>query len=290
MRTVPLEIVHVLTGANSLIGLLFLLYGKLNNLKTGIFLYGKEILSSKNKPLRFLTLHLSIILAGKVGVNSHATAGLLPKHALHKLHLLYPGVDIQSLTKHKVVQERNGEEKNVLFVGRLIRRKGVDDLLRSFALLLETMPHTMLSIVGDGPQRKNLDNLAKKLGIQHKTKFTGKLTEQDLHRKYQECDVFVMPSKNLGDDVEGFGMVFLEASFFKKPSIGTRSGGIPEAIIHQETGILVPEGDVTALKDALETLLANSELTETLGRNAHKRVINEFSWKKATTRLTAMYS
>lgn len=286
----PIDVVHLLTGADSLIGLLFLLYGKLNDLKTGIFLYGKEILSSKNNLSRRIILHLSIILAGRVGVNSKATAELLPKHALHKLYLLYPGADIETSARHRVNEERGGEEKNVLFVGRLIKRKGADDLLQSFKLLLEKMPQTRLTIVGDGPQRKNLRNLAEKLEVHDKVEFTGILRGRDLYRKYQECDVFVMPSKRIGEDVEGFGMVFLEAGFFKKPSVGTRSGGIPEAVVHNETGILVPEGDVIALKKAIETLLTNQKLAQELGANAHKRVIDEFTWEKATLRLIKIYS
>lgn len=290
IRQHPIEVTHVLTGANTVIGLLFILYGKFKKIKTGIFLYGKDILTSQNDPIRLLLLHLALISSDKIGVNSKATAKLLPKQTLHKIHLLYPGVGIQTLTKFKVAQERHIKEKNILFVGRLIKRKGIDDLLRAFKIISEKMLQAKLTIVGDGPQRRNLHNLAKKLEIQNKVEFAGILTGEDLYRKYQECDVFVMPSKRIGKDIEGFGMVFLEAGFFRKPSIGTWSGGIPEAVVHNETGILVPEGDVLALKNAMETLLTNRKLAERLGRNAYKRVIDEFTWKKATLRLIKMYS
>lgn len=99
-----------------------------------------------------------------------------------------------------------------------------------------------------------------------------------------------MPSKRLKDDVEGFGIVFLEASLFSKPSVGTWSGGIPEAVVHRETGLLVREGDVASLKEALKGLLVDRGLTRRLGENARVRVLEEFSWRRATERLLDVLS
>ena len=97
-----------------------------------------------------------------------------------------------------------------------------------------------------------------------------------------------MPSKTTRVDVEGFGTVFLEAGLFGKPSIGTTSGGIPEAIDDGETGLLVPEGDVRLLSQALEKLLLNPGLSQRLGQNARKRVIEGFTWEIASERLVSM--
>jgi phosphatidylinositol alpha-1,6-mannosyltransferase len=99
-----------------------------------------------------------------------------------------------------------------------------------------------------------------------------------------------MPSRQTATDVEGFGMVFLEAGFFAKPSVGTRTGGIPEAVIDGETGVLVPQDDVNALRDALSLLLKDKPLARRLGEKARERVLSEFSWEKATSRFLTMFS
>ena len=278
--------VFILTGANTALGISTLIYGRLRGVKTGIFLYGKDILSSKRHPLKLLLLHLALTFTDRVGVNSRATQRLLPNLPHEKVRLLYPGVDLDELGRFRMDMEPEG--KRILFVGRLIKRKGVDDLLHAFRLVLQEMPDARLVIVGDGPQKPVLMRLAERLGISSQVEFKGALRGEALYREYQRCAVFVAPSKTLPDDVEGFGIVFLEAGFFGKPSVGTWSGGIPEAVLHNRTGILVPEGDVKALAKVILRLLRDRELAHRLGNNAQKRVIKEFSWKKATKRLLEM--
>jgi phosphatidylinositol alpha-1,6-mannosyltransferase len=283
-----INVIHVLTGADSLIGLATTIYGRLRRIKVGIFLYGMDILKSNNQMLKRLLLLLNLHIARRVGVNSKATLRLVSAIFAYKSHILYPGVDIESLKQYEEEKSRV-RGKTILFVGRLIKRKGVDDLIRAFRLLRETIPRAKLIITGDGPERNYLFNLSKKLGVQDKIQFTGTLTGKALFEKYQECEVFVMPSKSLETDVEGFGMVFLEAAFFKKPCVGTRSGGIPEAIIDGETGLLVSEGDVEGLAKALSRLLSDEKLANKYGQNAHLRVVKEFSWQMATLKLLNMY-
>jgi len=289
VRKTPIDAIHIVSGANTPIGFLFLIYGKIRGTKVGVSLYGKDILSSRHSLLDILLLRFSMLLADRVGVNSKATSKLLPRTVLHKIAILYPGVDIQVLEQHRAFEIADKKENEVLFVGRLVERKGVDDLLKAFKLLLGRVPTSRLTIVGDGPQRKRLIDLTLKLGVQDKVEFTGTLTGKELYKRYQACDVFVMPSKETGRSVEGFGMVFLEAGLFKKPSIGTWSGGIPEAVLHEETGILIPQKDAIALKNAMELLLTNKELAKKLGQNAYNRVVSKFTWEKATLEFLKMY-
>ncbi|MGH2639326.1 MAG: glycosyltransferase, partial [Rhabdochlamydiaceae bacterium] len=109
-------------------------------------------------------------------------------------------------------------------------RKGVDDLLRAFKEVIKRLPNSRLEIVGNGPELASLQKLTGELGIALNVQFFGKLSGPPLYERYRSCDVFVMPSKTTEVDVEGFGTVFLEAAVFGKPSIGSISGGIPEAI------------------------------------------------------------
>lgn len=280
------DAIHLISGANTPIGILYLIYGKAKAIKTGISFYGKDILDSHHVYL--LLSRLAMLLTDRIGVNSKATYQLIPRLFRHKVFVLYPGVDV-SISKRIEPANALEAKRKILFVGRLVKRKGADDLLRAFRGVVEKFPDVRLTIVGDGPQRESLNLLARKLHVQDRVEFTGTLLGAELYKQYRGCDIFVMPSKKTKTDMEGFGIVFLEAAIFKKPSIGARSGGIPEAIIDRQTGLLTPQGNVEALRDAIEMLLADKHLAKRLGENAYKRVVQKFSWERATLDFLGMY-
>jgi glycosyltransferase involved in cell wall biosynthesis len=182
------------------------------------------------------------------------------------------------------------QRPTILFVGRLVKRKGVADLIDAFKLLLSDLPDARLEIVGDGPEKPVLERLVADLGLKDNVTFTGSLRGGALYERFRNCDVFAMPSKTMADDVEGFGTVFLEAGLFGKPSVGTFSGGIPEAVVDETTGLLVSEGSVSELASALKRILQDPALGRELGLNARKRVLAEFTWEKTTRQLTEILS
>ncbi len=279
-----IETVFLLSGALTLFGILLLFCGRIIGLKTGIFLYGKDILESRRKPFDKGALFFSQFLANRIMVNSQFTRSLLPRAFGGKLRILYPGIDpaLSNATKQET-NEFGG--KRILFVGRLVRRKGVDDLLAAFKLLMVELPETMLEIVGDGPELLRLQKLTNEMDLSEHVKFYGNLGGESLYERYREADVFIMPSRRTMTDVEGFGTVFLEAGLFGKPSIGTRSGGIPEAVLDNETGFLVEEGDVHALKERMERVLKDGGLRLRLGSRARERVLSSFTWEDSTNSL-----
>ena len=249
-------------------------------------------------------------LLSKIAVNSRFTASLLPAKHSKKIGILYPSVDpgiaidVEDGSLSNVndklndrdatrvqggkIQSPENHRKIILFVGRLVKRKGVDDLLLAYMDVLKRLPDSKLEIVGDGPELVTLQKLSLDLGIALNVQFLGKLSGPPLYQRYRACDVFVMPSKATEVDVEGFGTVFLEAGIFGKPSIGTISGGIPEAIRDGITGLLVPEGDVGLLSQALEKLLFDPDLAQRLGESARNVVLGEFTWDHSTKRLVSM--
>ncbi|MEM4609979.1 MAG: glycosyltransferase family 4 protein [Thermoproteota archaeon] len=284
------DVVHVFSGINLIIGNLFLVYGLLKGCKVGVSLFGKDYLASRPNPAYFLPLLFSLLLAQRIGVNSRSTMSLMPKVFRGKARILYPGVDVETLKQAVGELTGQGEGGTILFVGRMVRRKGPDLLLKAFSTLLKEHPDARLVMVGDGPFLSRLKDLARQLKLEDRVEFTGALRGKALYSKYAECDVFAMPSRQTATDVEGFGMVFLEAGFFGKPSVGTRTGGIPEAVLDGETGILVPQNDADALRDALTLLLKDKELARRLGEKARERVLSEFTWEKTTLRFLEMFS
>lgn len=283
------DVLHVFTGANTFLGLLLLVLSRLSGKNVGMSIFGKDLLASRPNKFFYTPLILSMFVVKRLSVNSKATLKLIPKVLRGKARILYPGVDKEWLQPHQSIVPQGNKDKRILFVGRLVRRKGPEDLVEAFKAISERRKEAKLVIVGDGPFRQEVVSLVNRLGLSERVEFKGMLVGAKLWEEYAMCDLFVMPSRRTDVDVEGFGMVFLEAGLFGKPCVGTWSGGIPDAVIHGETGILVEQKDIGALKDAIEMLIDNKELARTLGEQGRKRVLAEFSWSKATERFLEMY-
>lgn len=163
----------------------------------------------------------------------------------------------------------------VLCVARLVKRKGIDDLIDAVAEL----PGVSLWIVGDGPQRETLERRVPR-EARDRISFLGEITHNLLPILYHRADVFCMPSVYLEDkgDVEGLGLVFLEAQSFGVPVIGTRSGGIPEALVEGETGFLVDEQAPGQIRDCIGRLHDDEELYATFSDRAKAFVKDQFAW------------
>lgn len=279
--------IFLLSGGLTLYGIFILLYARFRGIRSLVFFYGKDILVAKSGFFGSLALWLAPRLAKGVVTNSHFTAGLLPERIGKKAMILYPSVDPNIAESVKAVERSDGKQC-LLFVGRLVRRKGVEDLLRAMQMI--GAPNLSLEIVGDGPELESLKSLCTELGLSERVRFYGTLSGTPLYQRYAESSVFVMPSRTEKSDVEGFGTVFLEAGLFGKPSVGTSSGGIPEAILDGVTGLIVPESDPLQLSEAISKLLANPDLATKMGEQARRRVISEFTWEKGTELLISFLS
>jgi len=282
------EIVHVFTGANTIIGFLYLLLARLTGKKAGVSVFGKDFLASRPSGHFFIPLLLSLTVANHVMVNSLSTLRNLPPAFRSKATVLYPGVDPEELgTVNR--QCAIGGQRTILFVGRLVKRKGLTDLLSAFEIVARSHPDTRLVVVGDGPFRPELEGLVARSPFRDRVELKGTLTGKPLYEEYASCDVFVMPSRTTNVDTEGFGMVFLEAAYFARPAVGTRSGGIPEAVVDGETGLLVDQEDIEDLASKIAALLSDRALSERLGQRARERVLSDYTWESATRRFLGMY-
>jgi glycosyltransferase involved in cell wall biosynthesis len=280
MNSSAIDTVFFLSGGSTPVGLLTLGYSRLTGRRSGVFFYGRDVLQIRRRPAGGIALAFSILLAGRVATNSRYTASLLPVRPRGRLAIIHPGVDAE-ISKESPGDVRDEAHPRVLFVGRLVRRKGADLLVSAFSQLKSELPAIQLDIVGDGPEMKSLKALAEELGLGDSVTFHGALYGHELWRRYAEASILVLPSRQSNDDAEGFGTVFLEAGAFGIPSIGTQTGGIPEAIVDGCTGRLVADEDVEGLKDAVKDLLEDPTERLRLGRNAKERV-SEFTWESST--------
>ena len=173
---------------------------------------------------------------------------------------------------------------------RLIEKKGLASTVRAFARFLKQYPNARLTIAGDGPLRSTLEELATRMGVDERIYFAGFVTQPELLALYQESHVFVHPSEQTPDgNREGVPNSLLEAMATGLPCIATRHGGIPEAITHLESGILVGESDAKELAEWLERLAEDDELRDRLGRDAAQTIAKKFDLTTQIEKLEEIY-
>ena len=170
-----------------------------------------------------------------------------------------------------------------LFVGRMVGYKGIEILIRA----LPGLPGTAV-LVGEGPLLPRMKYLAASLGLEDRVVFTGGVTAGELAALYHACDVLILPSVSRN---EAFGMVQLEAMACEKPVVSTniQGSGVPWVNRHEETGLVVPSGNVAALHGALKRLLHNPPLRISFGTQGRQRIMTEFTLGRMVNRMIALY-
>jgi phosphatidylinositol alpha-1,6-mannosyltransferase len=217
-------------------------------------------------------------LAMKLGINASKIAIL---HPGCDPEIFRPGLPVDDLKKHLGLENR----RIVLTVGNLVKRKGHDKTIEAINLIKDEIPNVSYLIVGDGIYKKNLEDLVVSRSLQDHVKFIGSCSNADLPKYYNLCDVFVMASRDMDDNVEGYGMVFIEAGACGKPVVGGRSGGISDAVLDQKTGILVNPSDPNEIANAIKSLIKNPSLSMKLSETARKRVLEECNWTSYYSKL-----
>jgi len=177
------------------------------------------------------------------------------------------------------------KDPTILYVGRLVHRKGVHILLRAMPYVLEAFPRAQLLIAGNGYMYGFIKLLIKRLNIEDNVKLLGFVPDKELPELYNLSDVFVLPSLYS----ESFGITLLEAMASGKPIVASKVGGIPEVVENGWTGILVRRGNEKDLADAIIKILTDHSLAETLASNARKLVEERYSWSIVTEEIESVY-
>ncbi len=214
------------------------------------------------------------------------------------LEYLPPGVQVETF-RPDPVGRRNvrshyglGEAPLLLSVSRLVSRKGQDSLIKAVPAILARVPDAKVLIVGDGPEAPRLRGLVDVLGLGGQVTFAGSIPLSDLPAHYAAADVFAMPCRTRGSglDVEGLGIVFLEASASGLPVIAGRSGGAPETVQPGRTGTVVDGRDVPEVAAAVTDLLCDRPRAAEWGINGRAWVRRAWNWDNSAERLAALLS
>ncbi|HEX5597276.1 MAG TPA: glycosyltransferase family 4 protein, partial [Micromonosporaceae bacterium] len=208
---------------------------------------------------------------------------------------LAPGVDVDTYhpdANGAEVRARHGlsDRPVVVCVSRLVPRKGQDALIRALPVIRRRVSDAALLIVGGGPYRRALENLARQAGVESHVVFTGSVPAEELPAHYAAGDVYAMPcrTRNGGLDVEGLGIVYLEASATGLPVVAGDSGGAPDAVRDGETGYVVGGRDLDQVADRVATLLADRDLARRMGAAGRAWVEDEWRWETQAQRMAAL--
>ncbi|MEU8241529.1 glycosyltransferase family 4 protein [Actinoplanes missouriensis] len=216
-------------------------------------------------------------------------------HGLTDLRRLAPGVDVDTFhpgVDGSEVRKRHGLAGRpvVVCVSRLVPRKGQDMLIRAMPLIRRRVPGAALLLVSGGPYRKTLERLAREHDVESDVVFTGSVPWPELPQHYAAGDVYAMPCRTraAGLDVEGLGIVYLEASATGLPVVGGDSGGAPDAVREGETGFVVGGSDVPAIAGRVADLLSDPDRAKQMGQAGRAWVEREWRWETQAARLTAL--
>ncbi len=210
-----------------------------------------------------------------------------------KIHIVNPGVKkpSQSITDNQVEKMKNKYRLNnkfvLLSIGRLVARKGFQQVIKAFPQISGKTNDLIYAIAGTGSFEEQLKKQVEELNLpmQNKIIFLGDITEEQKWIWLKVCDAFIMPSMNLNGDFEGFGIVYLEANIMGKPVIAGQEGGVADSVNHNINGLIVDPRNLNTITQAVKQLTDNQEFKKNLGKQGEKRAREDFDQQKQTLKI-----
>ncbi len=201
------------------------------------------------------------------------------------IKIVHPGIDvyrdfISEVDKKNVNEIISDHYPIITTLARIEKRKGHELVINSLSKIINKFPNLLYLIAGEGPYMSEIKRLVKRLKLERNIKFLGWITEPEKSLILKKSDLFIMTPTIVGESVEGFGMAFIDASFHKVASIGSDSGGIADAILDNETGMICEAGNQKMITEKILLLLENKKRRIELGYNGYKRAIKNFTWSK----------
>ena len=282
------KLTKVAFGAAAPLGIMARAMRKAGAGKIVALTHGHEVWWAKVPPfslaIRFMSKSIdSITYLGNFTRGEISKA--LGKNEIAKLIQIAPGIDVEHFLPTDSSQLRQdlglADKSVIISVGRLVHRKGQDKLIEALPKIKSLVPNVHLVLVGIGPHQEYLQKLAAKLGVTECITFIGRINYSELPKYICLGDVFAMPSRSrfFGLEVEGLGIVYLEASSCGLPVVGGKSGGAPDAVLVGETGVVVDGTQPAEIANACVELLTNPELAALMGSNGRAWIIENWRWE-----------
>ena len=287
------KIKHILVGQILPLGTVALVYAKFYKIKYSIILHGMDLTYAMKLPRKKWLTGKILQNADKIiCVNSYVAE--MARQAFpgvkQKIVVVNPGIennftrDEQSMRQLK--EKNNLTDKIILLsVGRLVKRKGFDKVIEAMPEILKQVTNLVYMIIGEGSEIKNWKLKIENFGLEKQVKIINQVTDQERDNWYNAGDIFIMPSRNIGGDFEGFGIVYLEANLAGKPVIAGRSGGVEDAVIDGLNGLLVDPEDTGQIARAIVKLALDAGLRQKLGEQGRERALKDFNWEKQINKI-----
>jgi phosphatidylinositol alpha-1,6-mannosyltransferase len=215
----------------------------------------------------------------------NAISQSLSKKSVDRLVKIAPGIDVEHFSPQDSTTLRKqlslDEKKVIVSVGRLVHRKGQDRLIESMPKILAQIPDAHLLMVGQGPYLEHLAKLVAMNNLSEHVSFIGRIQYNELPQYICAGDVFAMPSRSrlAGLEVEGLGIVYLEASACGLPVVAGSSGGAPDAVVHGVTGLVVDGTNHDQISEAIITLLKDPHAAQKMGAAGRQWIVDNWRWE-----------
>lgn len=265
-----------------------------------ITLHGSDIFVARKNPLLGRMARISFNQAAAVTACSpQLQEGALALGApAGQTHLIKWGADpayfdagrFPASNELKAKLNLAGDGIVVMSLGRLVKKKGIEHLVKAAPAIVQEHPQTTFIIAGDGPERESLAALAQAAGVQESFRFVGNIPWQEVPRYLRLADIFVVPSvEDEAGNLDGLPTTIPEAMAAGKPVVASRVAGIPLVVHHQQTGLLVEQRQPEELAAAIGRLIADPERRLAMGRAARQLVVEELNWDEVARAFTALY-
>jgi glycosyltransferase involved in cell wall biosynthesis len=260
-----------------------------------VTVHGSDVFAL-NHPLAVRAKAFAVRHADAVTVNSSATGRAVEQIAprlttLHRIPMGVAEVPPDAVAVDRLRRtHRRGDGPLLVFVGRLVEQKGVADVIAAVSILAGTHPDTTALIVGDGQDRSAFESLSQRLGLADRIAFLGWVEAREVVDHIAAGDVFVGPSRRGTDgSVEAQGLTFAEAMLAGTPVVATASGGIPDTVRHEETGLLVAEASPRQIAKAIERLVREPSLTAMLRENGRRHALAHFTRRASAMAFSELF-
>ena len=275
-------------GAAAPLGLLSASMKRAGVVRTVALTHGHEVWWAKVFPFNLLLRRIGStvdVLTYLGEFTRKAISKALTTKAQSAMVKIAPGIDVEHFipTDASPLRDSLGltDKKVIVSVGRLVHRKGQDHLIEAMPEILKTVPRAHLLLVGEGPYRERLQKLVHQHKLESSVTFIGRIQYQDLPMYICVGDIFAMPSRSrlMGLEVEGLGIVYLEASSCGLPVLAGDSGGAPDAVIQNETGLVVSGTNNEEIASAAVALLTNLEASQKMGVAGRQWIVDNWRWE-----------
>tara|TARA_B110000459_G_scaffold74862_1_gene84138 strand:- start:631 stop:1779 length:1149 start_codon:yes stop_codon:yes gene_type:complete len=266
-------------------------YLKYLNVPIFVLAHGTEIQKNFNswnfyKENKQVRIYNSYNNANKIAANSNYTKELLNESLsieLDKITVIHPGIDIydqfiNASIVNKISNYLTNHSPIILTLARLEKRKGHKIVLDAISILINKFPNILYIIAGDGPYKDEIKEYTVKLKLNKNILFLGWITEPEKSVLLKKSNLFIMTPHVDKESVEGFGMSFIDAAFHGLATIGTDTGGIPDAIIDGKTGLIAKTSNLDDIVSKIDELLSDDEKRRRLGKAGRLNALEKFTW------------